>query len=272
MPLVRRLVLMTGLLSGIISSVMSAYQISDSTQQECEKIQKKFDERMKYRHPLGCYFKSITPTPNQASSSSSETVLKCTLPNVQVNASWSIEWVVVTLKSSLDVVSYYESSPTSEPRFLYTTWNYTPLYLRTRLLGIKNGFRVDNSSSSDNRGNLYVYSNATDSVDSIRCRLKLCPWTSDNNTKTPNAELLQKMHNVMQLPDYDRPSDDLGPRYDYHATKTPPPNVTVTALSVILTFLYVAAFIILAYLYGPSLCRRIITKESCSTFKPLKSN
>nr|ABM74013.1 m04/gp34 protein [Murid betaherpesvirus 1] len=260
---VYRLVLISVLMSNIFSS-------ADANANDCQEMEKKYKEKMKYRRPLGCYFKSITPT--QTSSSSSERILKCTLPSVKVNASWSVEWVVVSLDSSLDVVSYYESSPTSEPKFLYTTWNYTPLDYKKKLLTIDNGFKVDNSSNSENRGNLYVYSNATDHAGSVKCRLKMCPWTSDSSMNTPDKDLLTKMQNVLTLPDYIAPIADPGPKYDYYAKKTPPADMTVTTLTVIVTLLYVVAFCLLAYVFGPSLYRRFFSSDCCSNFKPLKNN
>nr|CAJ84724.1 m04 protein [Murid betaherpesvirus 1] len=260
---VYRLVLISVLMSNIFSS-------ADADAQKCQEIENKYKEKMKYRRPFGCYFKSITPT--QTSSSNSETILKCTLPSVKVNASWSVEWVVVSLDSSLYVVSYYESSPTSDPKFLYTMWNYTPLNYKNKLLTIDNGFQVDNSSSGENRGNLRVYSNATNHAGSVRCRLKLCPWTSDSSMNTPNAELLQKMQDVLALPDYIAPIADPGPKYDYYAKKTPPADMTVTTLTVIVTLLFVGLLLVLIYLYGPSLYRRFFSNDCCSNFKPLKSN
>ncbi|ACE95349.1 m04 [Muromegalovirus WP15B] len=264
---VRRLMLTAVLLSGILSSVVSSY----NAQQECEKIDKKYKEKMKDRYHLGCYFKAIVPS---KTSKGDKTMLTCKLPDVHVNASWTLEWVVVKLQNSLDIASYYTSSPSSGPKFIETILNYTPIgRSSSNLLTVKNGFDIERSSTNGDGGNLYVYSNATEgSADSVKCRLKMCPWTSNVNMKTPDNDMLQKMKDVLTLPDYNSPPTDPGPKYDYYAKKTPPADMTVTTLTVIVTLLYVVAFCLLAYVFGPSLYRRFFSSDCCSNFKPLKNN
>nr|ABM74040.1 m04/gp34 protein [Murid betaherpesvirus 1] len=251
----------------VVVSVVISFVGSDEDQ--CQKDDEAFKKKMQYRHPLGCYFKGITPT---KIPSKGDTLLTCKLPDVKVNASWTLEWVVVKLQNSVDVTSYYESSPNSGPRFLRAILNFTPIQgLRTKsLLTVKNGFQVDNSTDNGNGGNLYVYPNATTgSADSVRCRLRMCPWTSNSKMTAPDEEMLRKMSEVLNLPNYGVP-DLTPPRRDESYTKTP--DVTVTTLTVIVTLLYVVAFCLLAYVFGPSLYRRFFSSDCCSTFKPLKNN
>ncbi|AQQ81293.1 Glycoprotein family m02 [Murid betaherpesvirus 1] len=266
MSLVCRLVLVTVVLSSLFTFAISR------NDNECEKMQKEYKEKMKYRHSLGCYFKGINPT--KVPSSDPRTILKCTLPDVKVNASWTLEWVVVNLHTSVDVTSYYESSPNSEPRFLRAILNFTPMHgLRTKnLLKVKDGFQVDNSTDNGNGGNLYVYPNATTgSADSVRCRLRMCPWTSNSKMTAPDEEMLRKMSEVLNLPNYGVP-DLTPPRRDEFYTKNESPNTIVTTLTVIVTLLFVGLLLVLIYLYGPSLYRRFFSNDCCSNFKPLKSN
>ncbi|CCE56676.1 m04 protein [Murid betaherpesvirus 1] len=255
--------------------VLSILHISIQNKNECEKLMKESRERMKYRRPLDCYFKRIDPS-KTTTEGTDGTTLTCTLPVVQVNASWEVEWVVEKLHASVDTVGYYESSPSSGPKFKRTYFNYTPMnglserYKANTPVGVKNGFRVDNSSTSG--GNLHVYSNATEgSVDSIKCRLKMCPWTSDETMKTPDEAMLKKMSEVLNLPNYGVP-DLTPPRRDEFYTKNESPNTIVTTLTVIVTLLYVVGFCLLAYVFGPSLYRRFFSNDCCSNFKPLKSN
>ncbi|AWV68427.1 m04 protein [Murid betaherpesvirus 1] len=252
--------------------------ITIQKEDECQKMMKATMEKLKYQRSLSCYFKRIDPT-KTTTGETGVTTLTCTLPDVQVNASWDVEWVVEKLHASVDTVAHYESSPNSGPKFKRTYFNYVPMnglskhHKANTPVGVKNGFRVDNSSTGSSGGNLHVYSNATEgSVDTIKCRLKMCPWTSDDKMKTPDEAMLKKMNEVLKLPNYGVP--DLNPpkREKYNSTKNESPNVTVTALTVIVTFLYVAAFCLLAYVFGPSLCRRFFTNDCCSNFKPLKNN
>nr|ABM74042.1 m04/gp34 protein [Murid betaherpesvirus 1] len=252
----------------VVFSVIISFVGSDNRNQ-CQKDEEAFKKKMQYRHPLGCYFKGITPT---KVPSNGDTLLTCKLPDVKVNASWTLEWVVVKLQNSVDVTSYYESSPTSVPTFLRAILNFTPIHgLRTNnLLTVKDGFQVDNSTDNGNGGNLYVYPNATTgSADSVRCRLKMCPWTSNSKMKAPDDDMLQKMSEVLKLPNYGVP-DLTPPRRDESYTKTP--NTIVTTLTVIVTLLFVGLLLVLIYLYGPSLYRRFFSNDCCSNFKPLKSN
>ncbi|AWV68258.1 m04 protein [Murid betaherpesvirus 1] len=254
----------------VVFSVVISFVESNNDQ--CKKIEEEYKKKMQYRHPLGCYFKGITPT---KVPSNDATLLTCKLPDVKVNASWTLEWVVIKLQNSVDVASYYESSPNSGPQFRRTVLNYTPINgLQTKtLLKVRDGFQVDSSTNNGNGGNLYVYPNATEgSADSVRCRLRMCPWTSNSKMTAPDDEMLQKMSEVLQLPNYGVP--DLNPprRDKYDFTENESPNVIVTALTVIVTLLFVAAFCLLAYVFGPSLYRRFFSSDCCSNFKPLKSN
>ncbi|ADD10382.1 glycoprotein family protein m04 [Murid betaherpesvirus 1] len=254
----------------VIVSVVISF-VGSYNNDQCKKDEEAFKKKMQYRHPLGCYFKGITPT---KIPSKGDTLLTCKLPDVKVNASWTLEWVVVKLQNSVDVTSYYESSPNSEPRFLRAILNFTPIHgLRTNnLLTVKDGFQVDNSTDNGNGGNLYVYSNAsTGSADSVRCRLRMCPWTSNSKMTAPDEEMLRKMSEVLNLPNYGVP-DLTPPRRDEFYTKNESPNTIVTTLTVIVTLLFVGLLLVLIYLYGPSLYRRFFSNDCCSNFKPLKSN
>nr|ABM74046.1 m04/gp34 protein [Murid betaherpesvirus 1] len=252
--------------------------ITIQKEDECQKMMKATMEKLKYQRSLGCYFKRIDPT-KTTTGETGVTTLTCTLPDVQVNASWDVEWVVEKLHASVDTVAHYESSPNSGPKFKRTYFNYVPMnglskhHKANTPVGVKNGFRVDNSSTGSSGGNLHVYSNATEgSVDTIKCRLKMCPWTSDDKMKTPDEAMLKKMNEVLKLPNYGVPELEPEPRFEYDYTKKESPDVTMTALTVIVTFLFVGLLLVLIYLYGPSLYRRFFSSDCCSNFKPLKSN
>nr|ABM74034.1 m04/gp34 protein [Murid betaherpesvirus 1]ABM74048.1 m04/gp34 protein [Murid betaherpesvirus 1]ABM74049.1 m04/gp34 protein [Murid betaherpesvirus 1]ABM74050.1 m04/gp34 protein [Murid betaherpesvirus 1]ABM74053.1 m04/gp34 protein [Murid betaherpesvirus 1] len=216
------------------------------------------------RRPVGCWYKRATTT---ISTSGSETILSCTLPNVYVNATWYTEWIMESISASAHMRSYYVSSTSSHPTFNKTEvlYVYRGNSLRTKIVGPKDGFRVN-----DSNGNLHIYPNASYSdTGSVICHLLVCAWRYNENSC--KEDIFKNLSNVLSLPDYGVPSTERS-RYDYDSTKKSPPDVTVTALSVIVTLLYVAAFCVLAYVFGPSLCRRFFTNDCCSTFKPLKTN
>ncbi|CCE56510.1 m04 protein [Murid betaherpesvirus 1] len=230
---------------------------------ECKRSEKVFKELIS-RHPVGCWYKRADTT---ISTSGSETILSCTLPNVYVNATWYTEWIMERISASANMRSYYVSSTSSHPTFNKTEvlHVYRGNSLRTKIVGPKDGFRVN-----DSNGNLHIYPNASYSdTGSVICHLLVCAWTYNENIC--KEEIFKNLSNVLSLPDYGVPSTERS-RYDYDSTKKSPPDVTVTALSVIVTLLYVAAFCVLAYVFGPSLCRRFFTNDCCSTFKPLKNN